>query len=174
MKTCIDGASTRLNSLRKGWLGKSCSIGRSAAFLLATAPLISASDIPRGWAPNIDAEYIDQIVTLGLTGKDGRQSAYNMGQYGSIMAAVWDAKLLETYISLSQKLSPREAAALKEDQEGWLARRRREAEDAGETEKGGSGERILFTERFVEMTKARVEKLEKRFFALSDAKAGKT
>ena len=164
----------RPNLSRKGWLGRGCSIGRIFGPLIAGASLAAAVDIPKRWAPDIDVEYIDQIVTLGLTGKDGRQSAYSMRQYGSIMASVWDAKLLETYISLSQKLSPREADLLKQDQEKWLQRRQAESEEAGASEKGGSAERVLYAERFVEMTKARVEKLEKRLFALSDAMAGKT
>jgi len=156
------------------WRAKSNSI-RSLGICLCAIPAFFAFadtnvDIPQDWQPDIHAEYIDQIVKPVFTGKEGVMSDYDMLKYGSMMMSIWDAKLLISYISLFQRLSPGEAKILKEDQVKWLAQREKDAHEAGKNERDGTLGKYQYSQRFVEMTIVRIENLDKRFTSLLETK----
>ena len=78
------------------------------------------------------------------------------------MASQWDAKLMETYLSLSSRLDGVNKRKLFAEQTAWLAKREKEALQAGKSEGGGTLSPTAYSEAFIRMTKELNEELLKR------------
>lgn len=128
----------------------------SASFLLAG----DSVDFPKNWKPDIDADYVDQILQASCTTESGIVPQQTWNRYVRFMARLWDSKLVVEYISLAQMLSSSEQAALKKEQTEWLQKREEESKSAGESEKGGSLEPAMRSDCFIRMTRARLGELK--------------
>ena len=129
------------------------------AFLLT--PPIKAMEpgnecqIPNGWQTQLDPESLGPILKGAFEPPSGIIPQQALNQYLSIMASQWDAKLMETYLTLSSRLDAKEKRKLLNLQTAWLAKREKESTKAGKSEEGGTSGPTAYSEAFIRMTKAR-------------------
>ena len=120
------------------------------------------SVVPRSWNIQLDPDDIDSVLKPAFESDSGVMPQQGQNQYLAIMASVWDAKLLITYVKLSQKLTGAEKRKLESDQAAWLKRREAQAKEASEGEGEGSLAPTLYSEAFIKVTRERNLELQKR------------
>ena len=119
----------------------------------------------KDWHVDLEPETIDSILKSSFETETGVISQQRLNQYLALMSSIWNAKMLITYLKLSNKLAERDKAQLSSQQAAWLKRREKEATEAGEGEKGGSAESAMYSEAFIKLTRERCADFQKLSFA---------
>ena len=118
--------------------------------------------IPRGWQTQLDPESLEPILKGAFETPSGVIPQQALNQYLSIMTSQWDAKLMETYLTLLSGLNAQQKKKILTEQTKWLEKREKESTKAGKSEEGGSLGPTAYSETFIRMTKARAAELLKR------------
>jgi uncharacterized protein YecT (DUF1311 family) len=146
-----------------------CSIFSTALFCVAVlmqstkaAPSERECPIPKGWRTELDPESLGPILKGAFETPSGVIPQQGLNQYLSIMASQWDAKLMETYLTLSSRLNAEEKRNLLTQQTAWLTKRDKESTKAEKSEDRGTLGPTAYSEAFIRMTKARDAELLKR------------
>jgi uncharacterized protein YecT (DUF1311 family) len=113
--------------------------------------------LPNEWTP-----YLDQAVQY----LEGELEAWQHGQQGANRISadigfIQDAKLLQIYVRLYERLAPDRRDEYRKEQQDWLGERQTRAETAVESH-GGSLAPLEFNTEFIEVTAARIKELEGR------------
>ena len=137
----------------------------AASHLLGVAKATEAPSeclIPRGWQSQLDPESLEPILKVAFEASSGIIPQQALNQYLSIMAAQWDAKLLETYLTLTARLDAKGKRNLLTQQNDWLVKREKVSTKAAKSEEGGTLGATAYSEAFIRMTKERNAELLKR------------
>lgn len=132
------------------------------AVIWMSALISRAQDVPNGWNVRLDPEGLDLLLRQSLETEPGVMPQQAQNKYLAIMASVWDAKLLSSYVNVSQRLNDKERVKLRNEQEAWLKKREKEASEASKAEEGGSLSAATYSETFIKLTKERNAELQKR------------
>jgi hypothetical protein len=113
--------------------------------------------LPADWSP-----YLDQAIDF----IDAELEAWKRGQHGANrMSAdlgwIHDAKLVELYVRLYERLPHPQRDTLRNEQTQWLDQRRQRAEGAVESH-GGTLAPLEYNSEFIEATKERIAEIEAR------------
>jgi uncharacterized protein YecT (DUF1311 family) len=119
-------------------------------------------NVPTSWKVLLDPQDVDSLLKSGIENESGAIPQQVENRYAAIMASVWDAKLLITYLDLTDKLNLTERLKLYREQTAWLEQRQKEAQANSEMEKGGTAAAAMYSDAFIRVTRARFLELEKR------------
>ena len=113
--------------------------------------------LPDRWTPYVDqaVQYLEEELREW---QRGQQSA---NRISADIGMVQDAKLLQTYVRLYERLPSPKREELRKEQQEWLDQRHKEAEAAVESH-GGSLAPLEFNMKFIEASAARIKELEGR------------
>ncbi len=113
--------------------------------------------LPADWSPYLD-QAIDFIDAELEAWKRGQQGANRMS---ADLGWIHDAKLIELYVRLYERLPHDQRDAFRVEQTAWLTARRRRAEDAVESH-GGTLAPLEYNLEFIEATKQRIDEVQTR------------
>jgi uncharacterized protein YecT (DUF1311 family) len=111
--------------------------------------------LPPDWSPYLD-QAIDFLDAELQDWKRGQQGANRMS---ADLGWIHDAKLLELYVRLYERLPHQQRDALRAEQAAWLTQRSERAKNAVESH-GGSLAPLEYNIEFIEATKQRIAELE--------------
>jgi uncharacterized protein YecT (DUF1311 family) len=127
-------------------------------------PPVANPILPADWSPYLD-QAIDFVDAELQEGKRGQQGANRMS---ADLGWMHDAKLIELYVRLYERIPLLQRDALRAEQTAWLKQRSKRSEDAVESH-GGSLAPLEYNIEFIEATKERVVELETRLKHLATA-----
>ncbi|MDD5579912.1 MAG: lysozyme inhibitor LprI family protein [Methylobacter sp.] len=135
-------------------------------FLISQTSLVSAGECPRAsgtlipdsWAPSLD-QLKNTLQESSKTDSNAPQQAMNLASQN--LADVADAQLFILYIELMQTLDKQKRIQLFKEQERWLAKRAKSANESV-TSKGGSLAPLEYSAAFSKITEERLVDLRKR------------
>lgn len=119
--------------------------------------------LPADWSPYLDqaTDYLEDELNAWQHGQQGaNRTSADIGW-------LYDARLLELYVRLYERLPVAQREQLRAEQTEWLGQRATQSEAAVESH-GGSLAPLEYNMKFIDVTKERIEQLETRLKPLEE------
>lgn len=117
--------------------------------------------LPAEWEASIDIQSLEEWSREALKTEAGDIPQQALNRYLQVVADLWNAKLMLTFVELSGRLSDTEKQLLSKEQAVWLRERQKKSELASK-EDGGSSAGASYSSFYIQATKLRLEKLATR------------
>lgn len=125
---------------------------------LPPAAAIEATPIlPPDWSP-----YLDQAIDfLNAELEAPHRGQQGMNRISADLGFLYDAKLLELYVRIFERLAPDQRQQFRAEQQNWLETRNDQSQAAVESH-GGTLAPLEYNSKFIELTQQRFNELEQK------------